>query len=110
MLNQLKNILGIHSPSAVMMELGGHVATGFLNGITGTSVAGPASAHLAGVVGATKAAISGGISTAARMASAGAGGGDTTLTFQLDSKTVATAVLNNVTGQLKLNGAARMGR
>lgn len=32
-LNTLKGVLGIHSPSVVMMQMGGHVATGFAQGI-----------------------------------------------------------------------------
>ena len=44
----MKNTLGISSPSKVMAEIGGYTAQGFLQGITGTNVAGPASAHLAG--------------------------------------------------------------
>ncbi len=76
MLGSLKSVLGIASPSKVMMEIGGNTATGFLQGITGTNVAGPAAAHLGGVVAATKAAVSGGLSSAARSASPlGAGGG-----------------------------------
>ena len=108
MVNSLKGALGISSPSKVMADLGTNTATGFLQGITGTNVAGPGSAHLAGVVAATRSAVSGGISAAARSASsAGGGGGNTTLQFQLDSKTVATAVINNLTGQLQMNGASR---
>ena len=93
------------------MEIGGNTATGFLQGITGTNVAGPAAAHLGGVVAATKEAVSGGLSSAARSASplgAGGGqGGNTTLVFQIDSTNVATVVMNNLTQQLKMNGAAR---
>jgi hypothetical protein len=108
MINSLKSALGISSPSKVMMELGGHTATGFLLGITGTQVAGPAAQHLSGVVGATQAALSGSMSSAARSAgAAGNAGGNTTLQFQIDSQTVATVVMNNLTRQLQMNGAAR---
>ena len=111
MISQLQGILGIHSPSTVMMEIGGNTATGFLQGITGTNVAGPGSAHLAGVVAATRSAVSGGISAAARGA-AGASGQNvqTTIQVTLDSKTMATAVLQNLTGQLQMNGAIRKTR
>jgi TP901 family phage tail tape measure protein len=107
MINSLKGVLGISSPSKVMMELGQHTATGFLQGITGTNVAGPAAAHLSGVVAATRSAVSGGISSAARGAGAAGGGGNTTLQFMIDSTNVATVVMNNLTQQLQMNGAAR---
>jgi hypothetical protein len=108
MLNQLKNIFQISSPSKVMAELGGHVSTGFLQGITGTNVAGPAAAHLSSVISATQSAVSGSISSAARGAGAAAGGGgNTTLQFMIDSQNVATVVMNNLTKQLQMNGAAR---
>jgi TP901 family phage tail tape measure protein len=104
MVGSLMGALGIHSPSTVMMELGQHTATGFLQGVLGTNVAGPVAAHLSsfstpGIAGAQGSFLSGQGQSQ-----------QFTVNMQVDSKTMAQGFFQVVNGQLRQNGYTRTNR
>jgi hypothetical protein len=111
MVNNLMSALCIHAPSLVMMELGNHVANGFLQGILQTNVAGPAAAHLSGVVGAVNSSLSSAlirnVPQVGRGAAATAGATSSTFNLQLDGQTIASFVMDDLTKHLQMNGAIR---
>lgn len=49
MVSAVKKFFGISSPSKVMMELGGHLATGLIRGVVGGDIAGFIKAHFSGI-------------------------------------------------------------
>lgn len=72
-MNSITGALGIHSPSTVMMKLGGHVAGGLAEGIDGG--AGDVAASASGLASATVKGASGAAGAAGAPGPSGGGGG-----------------------------------
>lgn len=74
-LNAIKGVLGIHSPSKVLADVGQYTSMGFVQGMQGVDVAGAAASHFSGVAPAAAAALGlGGMNSGGSGASAASAG------------------------------------
>jgi phage-related protein len=88
--NGFKNLFGIHSPSAIMHEMGRNLSQGLINGFKSVNVAGAWNQHISGIGTSGLGTVPGQQFAAA---GAGAAGGVTQVNMIVDGRRLATVLM-----------------